>query len=217
MLNSLFRHLFCQPHMARRIVVLLLSVTLMGACVAVFDLCGPGFGTDPCTVLNLAVARLLNIQFGTYQLLFNIVLLVIILLCHEGKRIGLGSLANMVLVGYSKDFFDWLIRTLCPGFAEASLGVHIAAFVPMMGLFLVAVSFYMVVELGVAPYDAIPQIISAHAPKAPFALVRVSYDIAATVIGFALGGTVGIVTVITGFFLGPVIQAIANKFRPLFA
>ena len=32
-MQKIIRHLFCQPHMARRIVVLILSVTIMGACV----------------------------------------------------------------------------------------------------------------------------------------------------------------------------------------
>lgn len=44
-MQKIIRHLFCQPHMARRIVVLILSVSVMGACVSVFD--GIQFGTDP--------------------------------------------------------------------------------------------------------------------------------------------------------------------------
>ena len=31
LMQKIIRHLFCQPHMARRIVVLILSVTIMGA------------------------------------------------------------------------------------------------------------------------------------------------------------------------------------------
>ena len=53
-MQKIIRHLFCQPHMARRIVVLILSVTIMGACVSVFDRIQ--FGTDPASVLNLGVA-----------------------------------------------------------------------------------------------------------------------------------------------------------------
>ncbi len=214
MLKKLFNHLFCQPHMARRIPVLLLSVIAMGFCVAVFDQIQ--FGTDPCTVFNLGFAR--NVlgwdNLGTWQLLFNLILLAVILLLKEGKRIGLGSLANMVLVGYAKDFFDWVLDSVHP-LTGAPMGECIAFFVPTMGLFLVAVSFYMVVELGVAPYDAVPQIVAARA-KLPFAPVRVVFDVVVTLAGFLLGSTVGVATLITGFFLGPIIQMIANKFRPFF-
>ena len=36
-MQKIIRHLFCQPHMARRIVVLILSVTIMGACSTAFS------------------------------------------------------------------------------------------------------------------------------------------------------------------------------------
>ncbi len=214
MLRKLYNHLFCQPHMGRRIPVLIVSVILMGMCIAFFE--KTRVGTDPCTVFNLSVSQnVLHWQnLGTWQLLFNLLLLAVILLMKEGRCIGLGSLANMVLVGYSRDFFKPIVELLLPGEVE-SLLVRGAVFVPAMALFLVAVSFYMVVELGTAPYDAVPQIISRRT-KIPFAWVRIGYDILVTVIGFLLGGQVGIFTVLSCFFLGPVIAAIAAKFRPWF-
>ena len=215
MLRKLYKHLFCQPHMGRRIPVLLISVILMGMCVAFFE--KVQVGTDPCTVFNLSMAQnVLHWQnLGTWQLIFNTVLLIVILLLREGRCIGLGSLANMVLVGYSRDFFKPIVEMLLPGEVE-SLLVRGAVFVPAMALFLVAVAFYMVVDLGTAPYDAMSQIIARRLPKVSFAVVRVCYDIAATVIGFLLGGQVGVFTVLSCFFLGPVISAIAAKFKPFF-
>lgn len=215
MLKKLYHHLFCQPHMERRIPVLLASVILMGMCVAFFEKLA--VGTDPCTVFNLSVAQnVLHWQnLGTWQLIFNLILLAGILLLKEGRFIGLGSLANMVLVGYSRDFFKPVVEWLLPGEVE-SLLVRGGVFVPTMLLFLVAVAFYMVVELGTAPYDAVPQIIAAHVKKVPFAVIRICFDIVVTVSGFLLGGQVGIFTVAACFFLGPIISAIAAKFRPWF-
>ncbi len=215
MLKKLYNHLFCQPHMGRRIPVLLISVILMGMCVAFFEKLQ--VGTDPCTVFNLSMAQnVLKWQnLGTWQLIFNLILLAVILLMKEGRFIGLGSLANMVLVGYSRDFFKPIVELLLPGDAH-SLLVRGGVFIPTMALFLVAVAFYMVVELGTAPYDAVPQIVAAHLKKVPFAAVRIAYDILITVIGVLLGGQIGVFTVAACFFLGPVISAIAAKFRPLF-
>ncbi|MBQ8556760.1 MAG: hypothetical protein IJ438_12945 [Clostridia bacterium] len=215
MLQKLYKHLFCQPHMERRIPVLLLSVIIMGMCVAFFEKLA--VGTDPCTVFNLSMAQnVLRWQnLGTWQLLFNLFLLAVILLLKEGRFIGLGSLANMVLVGYSRDFFKPVVEWLLPGEVE-SLLVRGGVFIPTMLLFLIAVAFYMVVELGTAPYDAVPQIVAAHVKKLPFSVIRILYDIIITVIGVALGGQIGIFTVAACFFLGPVISAIAAKFRPLF-
>ena len=73
----------------------------------------------------------------------------------------------------------------------------------------------MVVDLGVAPYDALPQIIAART-KISFTIVRVSWDIAMIILGFLLGGVVGVVTIVTGFCVGPVVTAIADHFRKYF-
>ena len=198
-MQKIIRHLFCQPHMARRIVVLILSVTIMGACVSVFDRIQ--FGTDPASVLNLGVANKLHMLLGTYQMLFYGALLIVVMAMRQWEFIGLGSIANMVLVGYSKDLFDLIFSRL----------------VPTLGVFMVAVAFYMVVELGSGPYDAIPQIISKYVKKIPYAVIRMIYDLSAIAIGWLLGSTVGVVSIVTGFFLGPIIAAIAKKFRPWFA
>ena len=63
--------------------------------------------------------------------------------------------------------------------------------VPTLGVFMVAVAFYMVVELGSGPYDAIPQIISKYVKKIPYAVIRMIYDLSAIAIGWLLGSTVG--------------------------
>ena len=206
-LRAVSRHFLSRPHMLRRILILLASVCCMGVCVAVFDQIR--FGTDPCSVLNLAMSRRLNMDFGTYQLLWNIVLVVIILSLKEWRRIGLGTLANMTLVGYAADFSHWVIDRIHP-LTEETLLVKSIVFLPFMALFLIAVSFYIAVDLGVAPYDAIPQIISGRQHRFRFSQIRVAWDICATILGFLLGGTVGVVTVITGFCLGPLISAVSQ-------
>lgn len=207
------QQLFGKPHMARRVMVLFGSVFLMGVGVAILDQLG--FGTDPCSVLNLAMSRKLGWSFGNYQLVFNVLLLALILLLREGKRIGPGTLANMIVVGYAADFTTWIINMIHPLTGETLL-VKLIVFIPTILMFMVAASFYMVVELGVAPYDALPQIISSRVKKLNFTAIRIIWDVTATVLGFLLGGTVGMVTIIMGFFLGPIISAIAKKFQPWF-
>lgn len=210
---EIFHQLAGKPHMVRRVVVLFLTVVVMGVCVAILDQLG--FGTDPCSVLNLGMSRLIGWSFGNYQLVFNLVLIAIILLLKEARRIGLGTLANMVVVGYAADFTTWIINMVHP-LAGETLLVRLIVFVPTIVVFMVAVAFYMVVDLGVAPYDALPQIISARVKRVSFTAVRMAWDISAIVIGFLVGGTVGLVTIIMGFFLGPVISATAKGFQRFF-
>lgn len=207
------QQLFCKPHMTRRVLVLFVSVFMMGVGVAILDQLG--FGTDPCSVLNLAMSRRLGWSFGNYQLVFNALLLALTLFLREGRRIGLGTIANMVVVGYAADFATWIINMVHP-LTEETLMVKLIVFVPTILMFMVAAAFYMVVELGVTPYDALPQIISSRTKKLSFTVIRVLWDVTAAALGFLLGGTVGMVTVIMGFFLGPIIAATARKFQPWF-
>ena len=66
-----------RPRMGRRMTGLLLSIFVMGMCVAVFKL--TGVGTSPCSCMNLGISRRLGISFGTWQLLLNTALLLIVL------------------------------------------------------------------------------------------------------------------------------------------
>ena len=96
-----------------------------------------------------------------------------------------------------------------------TLTVKLIVFVPAMIMFLMAVSLYMVVDLGVSPYDAIPQVIAARTKK-PFSMVRLGWDVLFLALGFLLGGTVGLVTLVTGFCLGPIYGGIAKRLQPYF-
>lgn len=60
------QQLLIKPHMVRRTFVLFFSVFMMGVGVAIMDQLG--FGTDPCSVLNLGVSRMIGWSFGNYQL-----------------------------------------------------------------------------------------------------------------------------------------------------
>ncbi len=204
--------LFNQPRMGRRLIALFLSVSLMGVGVAIFDQLG--FGTDPCSSMNLALSRRIGWSFGNLQLVMNVLLLAIILFWKEYRKIGIGSVANMVIIGYVADFSTWVINGIHP-LANETIAVKLLVFVPTMLMFLVAVAFYMVVELGLAPYDAVPMIISEKSGWR-FSIVRMAWDIAGIIIAIILGGTVGLVTLITGFCLGPLYGAIANRIRPFF-
>ena len=207
------KELFIKPHMFRRCVVLLISVFFMGVGVAIFDQLG--FGTDPCAMLNLGVSRLIGWSFGNWQVLFNAMILVIILALKEIRRIGLGSLANMILVGYSADFASWVLNQVHPLNNETLL-VKSIIFVPTIVMFLIAVAFYMVVDLGVAPYDAMPQIIAGRQKKFSFTVIRIFWDIGVIIAGLLVGGTAGIVTIVLAFLAGPLISAIAKKFQRFF-
>lgn len=200
-----------RPRMERRVPALFVAVTLMGFGVAMFNLLG--FGADPCTVMNMGLSRVLGIPFGTLQLLVNC-LLILVVIRYDVGRIGLGTLANMVLVGYVAQFFMAVIERI-EVLASLTLTARLTIFVPTLLLFLVAASTYMCVDMGVAPYDAIPQIISARM-NWPFRLVRMAWDFVMMLGGYLLGSVVGLVTIGITLFLGPLVAWMASYVRRFF-
>ena len=200
-----------RPKMERRIPALLIAVGLMGFGVAMFNLLG--FGTDPCTMMNLGLSRTLHIPFGTLQLLVNCLMFLAVIRFDAG-RIGLGTLANMVLVGYVAEFFMNVFAGI-PAMNAMPLVTRLIVFVPTLALFLIAASTYMCVDMGVAPYDAIPQII-ARRMNWPFKLVRMTWDFGMMLGGWLLGSVLGLVSIGITLFLGPLVVWTAGYVKRFF-
>ena len=198
--------------MGRRLAVLTVSIIAIGICVAVFKTVG--FGTDPCSTFTLGVSARTGVSFGTCQLVFNL-LMFLPVIRFDLSRIGVGTVANMAGVGYVADFCMRLIGQHTPpeGF---SMTARVLMFAVSMAAFLIFAAFYMVVDLGVAPYDAIPQLIAAHTNRVSARAVRMLWDITILSLGFLLGSTVGLTTLITGFCLGPAIAFVSDRVKSWF-
>ena len=91
----------------RRAAVMTVGVLFMGFAVAALVLAD--LGTDPFTTACLAFAARMGWLLGSAELLINAVMFCLVL-WQDPHRIGLGTLANMVLVGYTADFFGWVFR-----------------------------------------------------------------------------------------------------------
>ena len=203
---------FTRPRMGRRLAVLTVSLIVIGVCVAVFKTVG--FGTDPCSTFTLGVSARTGISFGTCQLVFNL-LMFLPVIRFDLSRIGVGTVANMVGIGYVADFTMWLMSPHIPP-EGLSMAARIALFTVSMAAFLIAAAFYMVVDLGVAPYDAIPQLIAARTNRLSARAIRMLWDISILSLGFLLGSTVGLTTLIAGFCLGPAITFVSDHVKHWF-
>lgn len=181
---------------------LVLSVVTMGFCLSFLN--QTSFGTDPCTMFNLGMSKMLGFSLGNWQALFNCVLFIFVFLFAK-DQIGWGTLANMFLVGYSFDFFSWINSMLLPAdFFEPMLN-RILITIPALGIFVIAVAIYIAIQQGTSPYDAMPYIIDKKLTKVPFKLVRMGWDIGVTILGILLGEKIGLITIVMAFTLGPAI------------
>jgi uncharacterized membrane protein YczE len=207
-LKSKINDYFKQPYFKKKFGIMLLGVVLMGFFLSF--LIEVSLGTDPCSFMNLTISGRLGILFGTWQVLLNSVLFIFVIL-FDRHQIGPGTIANMVFIGYISDFCRWIWKKTIPDFIFQEWPYRAIVFILALLCFVVAASLYMNADMGVAPYDAIPNIISNRVLKSvPFKFIRIGFDGVVVLIGFLLGGRVEICTILMVFLLGPTITAVGG-------
>lgn len=213
-LKEFIQSMYHKKYFWQRFIAMILSVITMGFTLSL--LIRIDWGTDPCTTLNLAISGKLGISIGNWQALFNTLLFIPVILW--GRRyIGFGTLGNMFLVGYAIDFFDWIWDCVSMPAVFEGIWLKILVLIPSLAVFILAVGVYLTVDLGTAPYDALPYIISGRLQKLSFRSVRMIWDITMLAVGILLGGQAGIVTVLMAFCLGPAITWVERQIKKRFS
>lgn len=167
-------------------------------------------GTDPCTFMNLEIARVLKLSFGTWQLVLNAVLFVVVVAVSRLRYIGVGTIANMVCIGYSSDFCRWIWRQLLPRSLFTAYPGKILFFVMGLAGFILCCAVYMNYDMGLAPYDATPCLISGYLSRVPFPVIRMCWDFGVIGIGCLFGGKPPVGTLILAIFLGPAVSLVGR-------
>ena len=182
----------------KRIFMTVAGVTICGFSVGMFNF--SDFGMDPFQVFAHGLWALTPLGFGTFYMIINCIMLLVIFMIDK-KKIGLGTLINIFLLGYVVEFSSWIYSELFP---NPSLFVKIIFLLLGIVIICFGSSLYFVGNLGVSTYDAIALYISEHG-VAKFQYCRIGTDIICVIIGFLFGATVGVGTLITAFFMGPII------------
>ncbi|MCI9217447.1 MAG: hypothetical protein HFG95_10315 [Dorea sp.] len=190
--------------------MMLTGILFIGVCVGAFRL--SAFGVDAFTCMNLGISGFLHMSFGTWQLIMNAGILVVVFFTVR-HCIGAGTIVNMVGVGYMADFICWLFQEALK--VEMTLPLRTAALIIGCVFAGLGVSFYMVAEMGIAPYDSVAIIIEEVTKgRIQFQYARVLSDVTVVITGvvFCLmsGGNlwliIGIGTICNALFNGPLIQ-----------
>ncbi|MDO5405847.1 MAG: hypothetical protein Q4F28_00785 [Eubacteriales bacterium] len=197
----------------KRLILMTAGVFLIGFGGAMLRL--SSLGTDPFTCMNLGISSIIGIPYGTSQLLFNLLLMIPMLIWYR-KGLGIGTIFNMAALGYISDFCVSMwghLGITAPWFTEHMI-LRFGFLLAAIPIFCLGVASYMESDLGIAPYDALGQIIEQWTNRRiRFSTARVITDVLAVLIGFSAGSVVGIATVITAFFTGPVVGFFRKKVR----
>lgn len=184
----------------KRINTMVMSILLMGFAISVFSY--SGMGVDPYTAFNMIVSAKLGISFGFFQMCMNGVILLLVAIVSK-RLVGLGTVFNMVGVGYVCQFFTAIYDAVLP--ENNILAIRILTMLAGVFLLSLSASLYFNCDLGVSPYDALGFVIEENL-KLKYKWCRVITDLVCTAFAFALGGPIGVGTVVTAFFMGPVVS-----------
>lgn len=196
----------------KRIAMTTVGVILCAVAIGFFK-CSC-FGVDPFQCLAQGIWGHFfegMASYGFYYMILSGILLVSDWFIAR-KCMGAATLVNMFLTGYIVDFTCMVISRFSPSPALPLRIIFLAAGVLVMCF---ASSLYMTSNLGVSVYDAIP-IVIAENRKFPFKFVRIACDLLCVIIGTLAGLLPGIGTLITAFFMGPLIEFFNRSFSEPF-
>jgi len=162
-----------------------------------------GLGLDPWDVFHQGLSRHLGVAIGTVVIIVGATVLLAWIPLRQ--RPGVGTLSNVVLIGVSMNAsLMWLphAHLLSWRVADMLAGVLLCG---------VATGLYIGANLGPGPRDGLMTGL-ARRTGLSIRLTRTALEITVLAVGWMLGGTVGIGTVIFALAIGP----LAQVFMPLF-
>lgn len=196
----------------KRVIILCIGLIIAHLGVTLFLLAD--IGADPFNVLIQGLFRTISgavkwgfITHGRVHVAISI-LIIIALLFIDKLYIKIGTLICMSCGGPIIDFFNWI---LAPFFADG-MGIVLKVIVNILGCCILAFGMTIVIksEAGTGPNDLVAVVIGDKIKK-KFSIIRIIVDVCFAVVGFVLGGTIGLGTVICAFVVGPV----AGIFMPI--
>ena len=164
----------------KRIAMSFFGVIVTGFCIGAFQ--KANLGADPFTCFVTGFANVFHSTYSTFYIIVT----------------------GALLVGVF--FADFMKNILDGFFPSPDIGTRIVMM--LFGIFgtCFAASVYFTADLGVSAYDAFSLIAANKYKLAAFRLCRIASDSVCVLIGFICHVTIGVGTIITALFMGPVVQ-----------
>ena len=175
-------------------------------------------GVDPFQSLMSGLDKLIPISFGTLYVIVNLLLLTFSIIVDR-HNIGIATFINLFLLGYITEFTYAFLQTV---FVNPSMIVRALCLIVGIVIICFGSAFYMTADLGVSTYDAVAIVLANKWKVAKFKYCRIGTDLICVIAGCVIfligGGTIGEIptiagvgTIITAFFMGPLIELFIEK------
>ncbi|WP_254885965.1 YitT family protein [Streptomyces sp. NA02950] len=188
-------------HPLRRLPQLFTGLALYGFSLSV--MVRSSLGVNPWSVLYEGVARHTGLSFGTVNAVLGA--LVLLLWIPLKQRPRFGTVANIAVLACASDLGLALIPR------DLDLAARVALLIGGVLLNGVSVALYVGARFGPGPRDGLMTGASAATGRS-LRFVRTLMEITVLTLGWLLGGTVGVGTVLYAATVGPVTQALLPRF-----
>lgn len=167
---------------------------------------GKALGTSPWDVLHIGMFKQFGLSIGSWSILVGLFIILATSLYLKAWP-KLATWLNMLLIGTFIDFFNWLLPN------ASKFGWELTYFI--LGFFVMSIGcgLYISAELGAGPRDTVMMIIASKGYSVRVG--RMIMEVGAVVVGFLLGGPVGIGTIILALGTGYVIQPSLTYFKKI--
>ncbi|MFB7156012.1 YitT family protein [Lysinibacillus sp. NPDC056232] len=159
---------------------------------------GQIFGVGSWDVLHIGLVKTLGLTIGTWSILIGLAIIAFDIVITKKFPMA-GTFIDMFLAGIFIDIFNYLLPDI-DGFWMQLLSY-------VCGLLLLGwgCGMYMVANLGIGPRDSL-MLLMVHKLGWSVTRSRTTMEVTVALIGFLLGGPIGVGTVLMAFGLGPIVQ-----------
>lgn len=202
------KSVFLQPKrdLAWKIFFAFVAAALMGFGIALNTYVG--LGNDAISVFADGLHSFFKVDLGMAFNISNYTVFTIVLIFAR-QYINIGTLINVLMLGsFVNVGLDLYTFFNIPDNFIFRAAVAVVACV----LLFFGIAMFIAVNIGVDPWTGLAMFVSDKT-HVQYKFCRIAFDVLSLIIGYLLGGTVGITTVVASCFGGPIIQAFANLIR----
>jgi uncharacterized membrane protein YczE len=185
----------------RRLPPLIAGLLLLGLAIALSI--RAELGLAPWDVFHQGLADTTGVSFGLVVVLVGLVVLLAWIPLRQ--RVGVGTVFNTMSIGFIANFGLWALPE------QDRLAIRIPFLLAALVLFGLGGGLYIGAGLGPGPRDGLMTAIAARGHR--LWIVRTVLECSVLIAGFALGGDVGLGTLLIALGIGPLTHAALRRFH----
>ncbi|NLC33723.1 MAG: hypothetical protein GX760_00430 [Erysipelothrix sp.] len=194
--------------LSKQVLLIIVGQLFISLCVSMQIVVN--LGLDPLGVFNSGIANIFNTTYGMGTFYANVVAFILIIILDK-RYINLATLLSLFVVSGTTGFIVPLLQQLFG--SDPSLFVRIILLVSSCFILAFGYVIYVGADRGVAPLDAFAELITDKYSY-DYKVVKIVADSTYVILGFLLGGSVGVATIIITILVGPIIGWFKKTISP---